>query len=64
MFGFVYLTFLKLRKQIQMELLLHNVIFNGLAYIFKSLKSIQWMKNIQKHFENIIISVFKQLKDL
>jgi hypothetical protein len=35
MLGFVYLTFLKKKLKIQMELLLHNVIFNGLVCIFK-----------------------------
>jgi len=45
-------------KKLQMELLLHNIIFNVYIYV-ESLKSIQWMKNTQKHVENIITNVFK-----
>jgi hypothetical protein len=44
--------------ELQMELLLHYIIFNVYIYV-ESLKSIQWMKNTQKHVENIITNVFK-----
>jgi hypothetical protein len=35
MFGFVYLTFFEKIKELQMELLSHNVISNLLVYIFQ-----------------------------
>jgi hypothetical protein len=43
-----------------MELLSHNVIFNVLVYIFYKFEIDLMNENAQKHFENIVINVFKQ----